>query len=95
MSVVSCELLLNFIDFAEINIFNLNNRIQINRLNWIHHVERMKREGIPKLMDYTPRGTGSIGRPNLCWKGQHVLQRNGTDPKVQTLLPLMFIKILY
>jgi hypothetical protein len=27
---------------------------------------------------YTPRGTGSTGRPKLRWKRQHILQRNGS-----------------
>jgi hypothetical protein len=30
-------------------------------------------------MDYSPRGTGSIGLPKLRWKDQPLLQRNGTD----------------
>jgi hypothetical protein len=29
-------------------ISNLNNTIQKNRLSWIHRVERMEPEGIPK-----------------------------------------------
>jgi hypothetical protein len=45
----------------EINIFNLNNRIQNNRLNWIHHAKKIEPERIPKqLTDYTPGGTKSI-----------------------------------
>jgi hypothetical protein len=44
-----------------LNIFNLNNRIQNSRLNWIYHVERMEPGRIPKqLMDYATRGTRSI-----------------------------------
>jgi hypothetical protein len=30
----------------ELKIFNVNNRIQKNRLNWIHHVGRMEPERI-------------------------------------------------
>jgi hypothetical protein len=37
------------------NMYNLNNIIQNNGLNWMHHVDRMEPERIPKpLMDYTP-----------------------------------------
>jgi hypothetical protein len=55
-------------------IFNLNNVIQNNRLNWISYFERMEPESIPKqLMDCVPRATRSAGRPNLPWKDQPVL----------------------
>jgi hypothetical protein len=51
---------------AMLNIFNLNARIQNNRLNWIHHVERMEPERIPaQIMDYAPRGTRCLGRLKL------------------------------
>jgi hypothetical protein len=57
----------------ELKIFSVNNRIQNKRLNWINHVARMEPERIHKqLMDYTPRGTRSIGRPKLRWKDQPV-----------------------
>jgi hypothetical protein len=80
----------------ELNIFSENNRIQNNRLNWIHRVGRMEPERIPKqLMDYTPGGTSSIGRPKSRWKDQPIQQRNGTDRKVQTLrMMMMMIKLL-
>jgi hypothetical protein len=58
----------------ELNIFNLNNIIQNNRLNWIQHVERMNPERIPKqLMEYTLRGTTSIGCQKLRWKDKPIL----------------------
>jgi hypothetical protein len=57
----------------ELKVFSLNNRIQNSRLNWIHHVGRMEPERIPKqLMDYTPGGTRSIGRPKSRWKDQPI-----------------------
>jgi hypothetical protein len=60
----------------KLNIFNLNNTIENNRINWIHHVERMEPEHILKrLMDYTPtsRGTRSIGHLKLRWKVQPIV----------------------
>jgi hypothetical protein len=64
----------------ELKIFSVNNRIQNNRLNWINHVARMDPERFHKqLMDYTPRGTRSIGRPKSRWKDQPIQQRNGTE----------------
>jgi hypothetical protein len=58
----------------ELNVFTLNNIIQNNRLNWIGYFERMEPECIPKqLVDCVPRGTRSVGRPNLLWKDQPVL----------------------
>jgi hypothetical protein len=57
----------------ELKIFSINNIIQNNRLNWIHHVGRMEPERIPKqLMDYTRRVTRSIGRPESRWKDQPI-----------------------
>jgi hypothetical protein len=47
-----------------------------------------------ELMDYTPRGTRSIGRLKLRWKDQTILQRNGTDRKVQQTLMLIMIMIM-
>jgi hypothetical protein len=48
-----------------INIFNLCNSINNNRLNWIRHIKRMEPERLPKqLMDYSYTQR-SIGRPNL------------------------------
>jgi hypothetical protein len=55
-------------------IFNLSNIVPNNRLNWIQDVERMEPGRTPKqIMDYTPRGTRSIGLPTLPWKDQPVL----------------------
>jgi hypothetical protein len=77
---------------TELTVFSVNNRIQNNRLNWIHHVGRIEPERIPKqLMDYTPRGIRSIGRPKPRWKDQPIQYRNGTDRKVQTLRMMMMI----
>jgi hypothetical protein len=53
---------------------------QNNRLDWIHHVQRIEIERIPnQLMDFTPRETRSIGRPKLNWKDQPLLHRNGLE----------------
>jgi hypothetical protein len=39
----------------ELNIFNLSNMIRNNRVNYLHCVERMEAERLPKqLMDYAP-----------------------------------------
>jgi hypothetical protein len=38
----------NTVIMNELNIFDLNNRIQNNRLNWINDVERLKPERVPK-----------------------------------------------
>jgi hypothetical protein len=55
----------------ELKIFSVNNRIQNNILNRIHHVGRMEPERVPEqLMDYTRRGTRSIGRTTSRWKDQ-------------------------
>jgi hypothetical protein len=53
----------------KLTTFNLNNTIQNNRINWIHHIERIEPERIPKqLMDHTPRGKRTFRRLMLCWK---------------------------
>jgi hypothetical protein len=76
----------------ELNIFNLNIIIQNN--NWNHHVERMKPEHIPKqLMDYTPRGTRTTGCLKLCWKDESIVQRNGTDHKIQILMFMLWWRL--
>jgi hypothetical protein len=60
-----------------INIINSNNRIQSNRLNCIHCIERKEHEGIlNQLMWCKPKATRSTGRPKLRLKDQHMLQRN-------------------
>jgi hypothetical protein len=51
---------------SELNIFNSNNQLQNNKLNWIHRAERMEPKQILKhLMDYTPTGIRSIGHMKL------------------------------
>jgi hypothetical protein len=65
----------------ELNIINLNNKIQNHRRNCFHRVERMEPERIPKrLIDSTHRGTRSIGRP----KDQYFIEeQNGLkDPNL-------------
>jgi hypothetical protein len=65
---------------VKLNTFNLNNVTRINRLNWIHRVERKEPERIPKqLMGYTPRETRATGGLNLRWKDQPILQRNRSN----------------
>jgi hypothetical protein len=48
-----------------LNIFNLNNRIQNNRLNWVHHFERTEPKCIPEqLTKCVIFGEMRIGRGN-------------------------------
>jgi hypothetical protein len=48
----------------EINTFNSNGRINNNRLNCIHHGERIEPHCNPKqFIGYTPTGARSIGYP--------------------------------
>jgi hypothetical protein len=57
-----------------LHIFNLNNRIQNNSLNWIHYMESLDPECIPKqLKDYMPKGTRPIGHLKLCGKEEPIL----------------------
>jgi hypothetical protein len=64
---------------SELDTFDLNNRIENNRLSWILHVGGMEPEHIPKrLMGRTPRGTRFVGRPNLTLEAS-------SDRKVETL----------
>jgi hypothetical protein len=59
----------NTVTINELNIFDWNNRIQNNRLNWINDLERLKPECIPKqLMGYTSAGRRSTGWWKLGWK---------------------------
>jgi hypothetical protein len=69
----------------ELKIFIIDNRIQNNLLNWIHHVGRMEPECIPKqLMYYTPRGEAQdpldapshVGRINLFNRGTERIKRS-------------------
>jgi hypothetical protein len=50
-------------------VFNLNNRIRNNELNWIYQAERVQPEFIPKqLMGCAFRGMRSVARPEVHWK---------------------------
>jgi hypothetical protein len=99
MSIVFCELLLSFIDFVELNIFHLNNRIQINRLlSGFIMLRQWNLKEFQKLMDYIRRGTGSIGRPKLTLEGSTSLtkERNGSrglnlDAVVDVYIDFMLI----
>jgi hypothetical protein len=66
----------------EQNILNLNHRT--------HWFERLEPERIPQLTtDYTPRGTRLS--PKLRCSDQRILQRNGTDRKVQPFMMKMMM----
>jgi hypothetical protein len=59
---------------------NLNNRVQNNRISWVHHVERMEPERIPEQsINDTPRGARSTGHPNLRWKERNVSKGPNVD----------------
>jgi heme/copper-type cytochrome/quinol oxidase subunit 2 len=45
-------------------------------------------------MDYTPRGIRSFGRPKLRWKDQPILQRKGTDRRVQNLMLMLLFMFM-
>jgi hypothetical protein len=85
---------INTVITSELSILNLNNRIRNNRFNWIHHVEGIEPERIPKqLMGHILGGTRSTGLPKFSFKDQSILQGKTADPKVQTLL-LMLVKLM-
>jgi hypothetical protein len=51
--------------------------------------ERIRKE----LLDYTPRAKRSNERSKSRWKDQHMLEKKGTDPKIQTLMMMMMMTI--
>lgn len=52
----------------ELNMDNLIDRIQNLKLNWLHHIERMSSNRLPRvLLNYHPKGKRNVGRPILRW----------------------------
>lgn len=52
----------------ELEIFNVNDKIEEYRHNWRQHITRMKEERIPKIiLNYHPRGRRDVGRPKKRW----------------------------
>jgi hypothetical protein len=71
----------NTVIINELNIFKLNIIIQNNGIIWIHHVEIMEPENIPKqLMNYTEEEQGTLdvrsyaGRTNLLYRGMERIE---------------------
>jgi hypothetical protein len=66
----------------KLNILHLNNRIQKNGLNWIHHVERVAHERIPKqltihLEEPDPLDAGGYaGMMNPSCRGTERIERS-------------------
>ncbi|KAJ4445668.1 hypothetical protein ANN_12352 [Periplaneta americana] len=56
---------------AELKIFNLNDKLLECKEDWKEHIERMPEDRFPKLLlNYTPVGRRSIGRPYNRWEDQ-------------------------
>jgi hypothetical protein len=53
---------------AELNIYNINNRLEENKEKWKEHIDRMTETRIPKLiLQYQPKGKRDIGCPKKRW----------------------------
>jgi hypothetical protein len=69
--------IINTVIRNELNVFNFNNIIQNNRLNWIHDGEKMEPERIPEqLMEQDPLDARSYaGRINPPYRGTERIER--------------------
>ena len=48
--------------------------------NWLHHVQRMDTNRLPKqALQYKPKGRRNIGRPRKRWRDQIHLEDQGTE----------------
>ena len=48
----------------DLHIYNLNERIKSNKINWYHHVQRMDENCLSKIiLQYKHQGRRDIGRP--------------------------------
>lgn len=55
----------------ELEIYELNNKIEEYRNTWMSHISRMQEDRIPyKFWKYKPRGRRDIGRPAKRWMDQ-------------------------
>ncbi|PSN57216.1 hypothetical protein C0J52_05016 [Blattella germanica] len=53
---------------TELKIFNVKDRINDTRTNWLEHIERMPKNRLPQiLLEYQPRGKRRVGRPITRW----------------------------
>lgn len=54
---------------TQLNIYNVNDRINQIRTNWLEHIERMPHNRFPQLtLQYQPKGKRKVGRPITRWK---------------------------
>ena len=54
---------------TELQIFNVKDRINDTRTNWLEHIERMPKNRLPQiLLEYQPRGKRRVGRPITRWR---------------------------
>lgn len=54
---------------TELKIFNVKDRINDTRTNWLEHIERMPKNRLPQiLLEYQPRGKRRVGRPITRWR---------------------------
>jgi hypothetical protein len=55
----------------ELQIIDINLRIENYQIKWLQHLERMEQNRIPKLLlNYKPRGRRDQGRPCGRWREQ-------------------------
>jgi hypothetical protein len=55
----------------EIQIIDINSRIEDYQMKWLQHLGRMEQNRIPKLLlNYKPRGRRVQGRPCRRWREQ-------------------------
>jgi hypothetical protein len=53
---------------AELNIDNINNRLEENKGKWEQHIDRMTETRMTKLiLQYQPKGKRDTGRPKKRW----------------------------
>ena len=54
---------------TELQIYNVKDRINDTRSNWLEHIERMPKNRLPQvLLEHQPRGKRRVGRPITRWR---------------------------
>lgn len=54
---------------TELKIYNVKDKINQIRTNWLQHVERMPQNRLPQtLLKYQPKGRRNVGRPITRWR---------------------------
>ena len=54
---------------TELKIYNVKDKINQIRTNWLQHVERMSQNRLPQiLLKYQPKGRIKVGRPITRWR---------------------------